>query len=192
MATCFDFLGYAVLNRLFILRLLLVLLFGGPANAQTAGDDQHRRNQGVFVELFGSGGFYSINYDRLMTGHLGFRVGFGIFDGLWSSPRINFIGVPVLLNYLVRLNDSHCLELGMGVTLMQWSMISETSDDDFLMAEEIVVAYRYHPKGKRFFLRVAAIPFRTVNELDEFDGPGYGRRSSSLGLWGGLSLGFAF
>jgi len=172
--------------------LVLPLFCTQTVPAQDKGNsDQYHHSQSVYVEFFGSGGLYSINYDRLLTDHVGFRVGFGIFDGLWRSPRVNFIGVPVLLNYLVPLSDSHNLELGLGVSMMQLSIISETSDDDFLMAEELVVAYRFQPRDKRLFLRIAAIPFRTTNERGEFDGP-YGNRSSSFGLWGGVSVGLSF
>lgn len=73
------------------------------------------------VELLGAQNIVGINYDSRFNGNsgLGYRVGVGYVYGDtsgWVDQKINGVGVPLELNYLLGKKNSK-LELGFGASL---------------------------------------------------------------------------
>ncbi|NIT60916.1 MAG: hypothetical protein GWN00_33325 [Aliifodinibius sp.] len=180
-----------MMKTLTLYSLLVLLLLGQTVTAQNIEEsDKRSRTQSFYMEFLGSAAVYSLNYDRLISEHFGFRVGLGFLDGIYGE-RIDFIGVPVLLNYLIKVSDSHNLELGLGISMLKFRKFTENPDevDEFRIAETMSIGYRYQPRNKSFIFRITFTPFfkpfinpdEEVQDAIPFFGP-----------WGGLSVGITF
>jgi hypothetical protein len=113
----------------------------------------------VYLELFGPGIFYSLNYDgrfAKMENGLGFRVGLGGAGGNGGG----YLALPAQLNYLLG-NNGQYLELGAGATFI-------TAGVDLLDDEEsgstvfgtATIGFRKQPFGKKGLTwRLAFTPF---------------------------------
>ena len=80
-----------------------------------------QKTRNLSVELLGAQNIVGINYDSRFNGNsgLGYRVGVGYVYGDtsgWVDQRINGVGVPLELNYLLGKKNSK-LELGFGASL---------------------------------------------------------------------------
>lgn len=150
-----------------------------PTLARAADDhpEPGYAKNAVFAEGFGSGIAYSVNYDRLLLPILSLRGGAGVY----SVSGAAFVSVPLIVNFLVPLQESHRLELGVGATLgIAPGQTGITGPFDvengFGIAAAGVVGYRYVPRGSGWTFRVSFTPL-------------VGER---LWPWGGASLGYAF
>lgn len=131
-----------------------------------------------FVELGGSGGLYSFNYDRRLSKRASLRLGFTAMPFF-----VNLTGGPLMLNYLVG-GRGHYLEAGAGVLYLCVednlpSLFSGGDGDsagvEYTLSPAASLGYRYQPPGGGFFLRIAYTPLLTPEE-------GYRH-------WGGVSIG---
>ena len=155
-----------------IIFLGILLLYAGPAYPQ-----QHLNS--IYLELLGSGGIYSINYDRLFTPNIGGRIGFSYLstEQDFIIPELTMYIFPLSFNYFVG-NGSSKLEFGAGMTFI-------TGDYDWLGSKgsgSVVVAnlnigYRYQPVDGGFLFRIGFTPVVTPNGLQP---------------WGELSIGGTF
>ncbi len=167
----------------------LILLWMLPVQESFAQQEEPRFTQNcVYLELLGQGILYSVNFDHRFTPSVSVRIGFTS----WSFPtffvlgggRIDFLGVPLMVNYLSGEGRSH-LELGCGIVLCRASM-SET----WLWGEPVgvgteaakvlgtaTIGYRYQPRTKGLMVKVAFTPLFS---------------SKRVLPMGGISLGFAF
>ena len=80
-----------------------------------------QKTRSLSVELLGAQTIAGINYDSRFEGNsgLGYRVGIGYGYGEnsgWFDQKINGVGVPLELNYLLGKKNSK-LELGFGASL---------------------------------------------------------------------------
>ena len=80
-----------------------------------------QKTRSLSVELLGAQNIAGINYDSRFEGNsgLGYRVGIGYGYGDnsgWPDQKINGVGVPLELNYLLGKKNSK-LELGFGASL---------------------------------------------------------------------------
>ena len=80
-----------------------------------------QKTHSLSVELLGAQNIAGINYDSRFEGNsgLGYRVGIGYVYGEnsgWFDQKINGVGVPLELNYLLGKKNSK-LELGFGASL---------------------------------------------------------------------------
>lgn len=80
-----------------------------------------QKTRSLSVELLGAQNIAGINYDSRFNGNsgLGYRVGIGYGYGDnsgWYDQKINGVGVPLELNYLLGKKNSK-LELGFGASL---------------------------------------------------------------------------
>jgi|GEM_PF-1415150 len=133
--------------------------------------------QAIYGELLGTGGIYSINYDRrfkasLKANGLGIRVGVAYFEG------IGFM--PIQLNYLIGKN--HFLELGIGTKLATAKLdIGNGRFGDFNVSTVASTKYRYQSKDNHLFFSLGIDLFMTGGALNR-SGP----------LWPSVALGFSF
>ena len=141
------------------------------------------KQNSLYFEALGNGGFYSLNYDRMFTESLGGRVGFMYLSELnFIFTSLNdLLVIPVTLNYLVGEGSSK-LELGGGIVYVS------VSGGDFLGFESTnkgssgvggtaTIGYRYQQSDGGFLFRVGFTPL-------------FG--SGGFAPSGGISFGFSF
>jgi hypothetical protein len=138
----------------------------------------------IYVEGFGQGILYSVNYDHLLSRHLSVRVGFTSWtlrDFLFID--VGVVGFPMMINYLSGDHTSH-FELGIGVVPAIISMQgsgtligTEVKGNTVSAWGSATVGYRAQsPEGGVVF-RIGLTPLFTFRDAT---------------LSGGISLGFAF
>ncbi len=129
----------------------------------------------AFLELAGSGGLGSLNYERPF-----FQKNNSIFTwraGLSIAPidKNNGFGVvfPLMANVMIGKN-AHKLEAGLG------QGITFTTKGSFFVRAPAALGYRYQPADKRVFYRVTYTPL--ISYLIDFQ----------VEQWFGASIGFTF
>lgn len=158
------------MNRVLPLLLMLTAL-------AAAGEYYDESKNALFIELLGTAGLYSLNYDRVLVTirdrhHLGVRAGLSLVPVDTLNVRLPLV-LPVTVNYLMG-PRAHKLEVGAGiVTRIQF-------DGDWTPQPSVFPAanlcYRYHNYENEFHFRIGFTPLF-------FDG---------FGPWFGLSLGRGF
>ncbi len=113
----------------------------------------------VYLDLLGSGGTYSINYDIRFQEQGGFGLRAGI--SYMSVSGVGMFTAPVLANYLFGNGNSY-FEVGLGATYMN---LSATGNEGALFVDEsgIVgtanIGYRYQQTDGGFVFRAGLAPF---------------------------------
>lgn len=173
------------------IHLVILLVFSG-FGIQAQNDFA---KNGLYLELIGNGGLYSINYERFLASDFSVRVGFGSYssetwwDSLWSNEETTITAVPILGNFFYG-NGNNRLELGAGVLLgtqkVKNSWVEERNGTSTIFNLTAVVGYRYQNPTGGFIFRAGVTPFIALKGgEDAFPGEG-------LTLSGGLSVGYAF
>ena len=127
----------------------------------------------VFLELAGSGGIASLNYEKAFAGNerllFTWRAGFS----LAPIDRNNGTGLvfPLMANVLVGPAD-HKLEVGLG------QGFTVTTRGSFFALTTAAVGYRYQAEGKRLFYRATYTPL--ISYLVDFQ----------VQHWAGISIGY--
>ncbi len=125
-------------NAKYIVLVLIVLLTAGTANAQS----YYHRENGIYLELFGTGGEASINYEKIINNMVSVRVGVGGTGAIFEEG----LAVPFSASYLLGSNQNY-LELGIGGAY--YSLSDDITDDTFLDITESqvvgngIIGYRY-------------------------------------------------
>ena len=121
------------------------------------------RDNLVYVELLGSGGLYSVNYERALTPSMRVRVGAAAWtaESFWSDAETGIQTFPMML-HVVPGRGSHRLEAGIGV-------LAGHRDRDFSESRGFVsliasIGYRYEPPQRRFIFRTGFTPFYGFGE----------------------------
>ncbi|MEZ4387858.1 MAG: hypothetical protein R3D98_09825 [Candidatus Krumholzibacteriia bacterium] len=152
--------------------LATVLALAVPASAQS----YWVRHSSFYVEVMGSGGVASVNFEQLVTEKVAMRVGLG--GGLgWFEEQVV---APATVSYLVGDRNSF-LELGAGVAFV--AVPDDANPDDLLyddpdshVAGTAILGYRYQGDWG-LFMRLAFTPL--VN-------------SEGFVPMGGAALGYSF
>ncbi|HET6922982.1 MAG TPA: hypothetical protein VFI16_07535 [Anaeromyxobacteraceae bacterium] len=154
----------------------LLLLAPVAASAQ----ERTARN-GLYVELGGSAGIWSLNYERFVTDDVSLRVG-GSYTSVTDSfsTSVSLATFPLTASYLGVRSGSHALELGAGVVFASAS-VSTTSVGVEAFGSGVIgtaiLGYRLAPLDGGFNLRVAVTPL-------------FGE--GGFFFWGGVALGGLF
>lgn len=131
------------------------LFFFQNINAQV----YDQRGQGIYLEMLGSTGFVSLNYEirfPATTEGLGVRVG---ITGINNS-----VIFPVIINYLIGKKDkSRFLELGVGALFStnDYPFVVDAPNERQFENKPIplfVVGFRYHPRYNGFLFRAGMTP----------------------------------
>lgn len=129
----------------------------------------------LYFELAGSGGFFSLNYEKFIfkstQPQFTFRAGISIAP----IDKNNGSGIvfPVMVNALFG-KTAHKLEAGLG------QGITITTKGHFFARATGVLGYRFQQPGKQWFYRVSYTPI--VSYLVDFQ----------YTNWFGLSIGYSF
>lgn len=87
------------LEKLIVLLVVLTL----PIFSQSI-----KYNNNLFLEVLGNGGYYSLNYDRVIYGNISVRAGAGSFESIKTFP--------IIINYRLYLKNNY-FEFGLGTTV---------------------------------------------------------------------------
>ena len=158
------------MKRFKIILCLCISLFAAvPSFGQ-----QHPNS--LYLEVGGSAGIYSINYDRLIGSHLGIRIGFSYWADL-IIPGISAQIFPTSLNCFIG-NGSSKFELGVGVTYVigEINWFGERASGS-VVVPNINIGYRYQSEDGGFLFRLGFMPLIGPHEILP---------------WGGLSAGVSF
>lgn len=145
----------------------LLLIF---VTAQLISSLNAQSKNNIFIEAYGNGILYTINYEREIINDFTFRIGYG---------NINLQSIPVLVNYHYKLSEGNSIMIGFGAVKLNWN-------DDFLYKDEAgtknwintaVLAYNINSQKKGINFRFAFTPFI-------IDG--------TFLPYGGISIGYSF
>jgi len=160
-------------SRISIILLLLVIVISCPAFSQS-------KPNSLYLEFFGSGGLYSVNYDRLFTENIGARIGFMYFAADWVVffSDVELFIIPITLNYLVGTGKDK-FELGAGPVIVFGSVGFFGSDpvSGSGVGWTGTIGYRYQKNDGGFMWRIGFTPAFFSGEFFPY---------------GGVSLGFSF
>ena len=127
----------------------------------------------IFVEIAGSGGLGSINYEKHFFNKN--RLTLTWRAGLSCAPidKNNGTGIvfPLMVNALLGKN-AHQLELGLG------QGFTITTKGSFFTLTTAAIGYRFQPKSKNWFYRITYTPL--ISYLIDFQ----------IQQWAGLSIGY--
>ncbi len=161
----------------FLLAFLSVLSVLTDARSQ---DTEPSKNS-IFIEVFGNGGLYSINYERNLNSNLYGRFGFG----RWASTDLSgfeskLTTFPVLITYITD-HEKHHFEIGGG--FLFGSIKEELSESEFIFDFSSFLGYRFQKTDKGFLFRIGLTPLISLNETNYPD---------EIMLSGGISFGYHF
>lgn len=179
-------------------KLLLLLLLGLGTNVKAQVKLSHTINtfckNTFFVEVGGTAGLGSINYDRMLHEIVSLRVGAGIYPQIieinrttYSSSKVVF---PLELNFISSGSSNHHFEMGLGIYKAFAFDANYYGNSYYIMSivEKATInycgriGYRYQRKQGGFFAKAAFTPI-FYKELIANTG-------RQVNLWGGLSLGY--
>ena len=178
--------------RTSVLALALGTLAFASASQRLAA--QAPANNAAYVELLGSGGVASLNYERRI-GAVRARVGYGGWttSDLFGAGKEEFTTIPITLSHL-RGSGRHHLEAGGGVTFGTRTFTSsfgEPATRSSFTTLTGILGYRYQKPGGGFLFRAVFTPFFGLSPED--DGyPNDSYPSSGFTPSAGISLGAAF
>ncbi len=195
---------------------LLPLLFILPIITQGQSIDTKKNT--VYVEAFGSGLYYSINYDRIIIENEKSYGGLSIGIAALSSKDRTSVMLPLSLYGLASLsaNKSHFFEYGAGFSTLHErdnKYIDDRHGGRIKSAETVLffvpkIGYRYQQAKGGFFARITLSPLvqvfyhLTAKGENWTDGSSYEySRTSTFGKefnnyhiypYGGVSIGWTF
>ncbi len=150
---------------------LLIVAAAAPAAAQ----QYLVRTSSVYAEAMGSGGMASVNFERLVSDHVGVRIGVGGTFGWYASSVV----VPATVSYLVGERNSF-LEVGAGMAMFFLPDDFNAQDDDPLYDMEDgqitaagILGYRYMGDWG-LFMRLAFTPLVTEEGFEPTGGAAFG------------------
>ena len=159
--------------RISIILSLLVVGLSCPTFSQS-------KPNSLYLEFFGSGYLYSVNYDRLFTENIGARIGFMYFAADWVLffNDVELLLIPTTLNFLVG-TGKHKFEFGAGPVFISGSLGFFGSDpvSGSGVGWTGTIGYRYQKSEGGFMWRIGFTPFLAGGEFLPS---------------GGISLGFSF
>jgi hypothetical protein len=148
---------------------------------------QSKYKNGVFLELAGNGGSYSINYERQLYNSIAGRVGFTYLG--------NDLLFPISIGKAFGAGTHH-FEINLGFTFYHYSVpvqykngIQQQLSFDWFNSLYLTsfVGYRYQKPDKRFFYRCGFSPLWRFYNSDPDSNTLY-----QFIPWGGMSAGYRF
>ncbi len=173
--------------------IILVIFSFASSSGFSQNDNSIQNRNSVHLELGGTGGYYSLNYERNIINHNSFKtsVQFGIryFPGVWSD-----IWLPIGINELFSFNAHH-IEIGIGVVTLREMARDQLNnyaiiDRFWSYALTGRLGYRYQKPDGRFIWRIGFTPFLQRERGGLIYDPT--AKLNIFNPWGGLSIGYSF
>jgi hypothetical protein len=169
-----------ILEIRFITILICLMIF---SFSLVTGNLNNARNI-IYTEAFGTAGYGSVNFERLIgtkgNMRIGFRGGLGTYNIYDFTGKFNpDLIFPLSLN--MYLFEPHCVELGVGNTLSSIVQLRDAGwqpERQKRLSANFILGYRYYRNEGGLIIRIGYTP------IIEF----YRR----LVHWGGISVGYAF
>lgn len=192
---------------LFLLFAFLSIHF--HTKAQPSENQAGKSDQAVYLEAFGIGGLYSVNYERMLLQRGDIALAGSV--GFTFTPRISGFsddsfgpGIPLEINFLY--GQNHHLEFGAGLTTHyvfyrpkgpvglrvvgndEFEYIYDDPEEYFIGWASMRVGYRYQKPGSGFLFRLGFTPLLPFggSEGTELD---FVRTVVPMG---GISFGYTF
>jgi hypothetical protein len=122
----------------------------------------------IYLELFGQGGLYSINYEYRFLKNFSARVGFSKWVFPFLIANVDFTGFPLMVNLLIGGRYAN-LEVGAGVIVVSASATTFFSDKTGstgpLAIATGTLGYRHQSVDGGFVFRVGLTPVYLEGEL---------------------------
>ena len=162
---------------------------------RTKIDHDRTAMSSIFVEGFGPGGLYSVNYDRIVYKFISARIGFSyapVHVGTTAeSFKANMVTIPVLLNGLAGARG-HYFEAGIGPAFRFYSDASAPNGLPgrglaYSVVAASVMGYRMQSLHSGISLRIGFSPFFGKNA-------GFNARTGqtkNVAAWGYVSIGMS-
>jgi hypothetical protein len=146
--------------------------YGPPPPGYYAPPESQERTamNGLYVEGFGPGLFYSFNYDRVIS-DIALRIGIGYItlgvSNLNGTQRTNTYvwTLPFDINYIGIGSKKHIFELGAGATVIgigpgasTLGGLETTNDSKTFIYGHLNIGYRLQPPSGGFMLRTGISP----------------------------------
>jgi len=133
------------------------------------------QDRDIYLELGGSGGLGSLNYEKKM-GLLGGQGIISYSAGFSLTPIDKNNGTVLIFPLLLHttMGKTHKAELAIGQSF------SITTKGQFFLKTPLFLGYRYHKEDNPFLFRAGYSPI--INNITQF----------SVQHWGGISFGYAF
>jgi len=146
----------------------------------------------VLAELFGQGGYASINYGRVLLnssfGQTFVQAGISIDPHkLGNGSEIDIpLHVPISLNQTFAIKKQHTLLIGLGLTLAI-DIIKNYPDNaaPFLNAK---LGYQYQKTNSNWFYKLEVLPYVEGGNIIQRNN----LSNNNWGLWGGVGIGWRF
>ncbi len=155
--------------------LVAAALLVAAATPPAAAQQGFIRTSSLYAEALGSGGMVSVNFEKLVSDHVGVRIGLGGTFAWYASSLV----VPATVSYLVGEQNSF-LELGAGMAMIFLPDDFDAQDDDPLydlkdsqIAAAGILGYRYMGDWG-LFMRLAFTPLVTEEGFEATGGAAFG------------------
>lgn len=139
--------------KISVIKLSLFILFVGcsAVTAQT-GSSNEIISKGMYFELVGSGGFYSLNHETIDTKARILRIGFSVASGLDIGPSGPIVVVPHSWSKFILKAYEFNIETGLGGSLAQ------IGADTYYAAYCLIGLRGQDEIGKKSFYRITIYP----------------------------------
>ncbi len=164
----------------YVLAILWLLILIPDGKTQ----DLKLSKNSIFIEIFGNGGYYSINYERSLKPNLYGRIGFSSYRSKSILGSENVIGIttfPVLITYFTG-QKMHHFEIGGGMLL---GNVNEDNVSNTIIDLTAFLGYRVQSPGNGMLIRIGLTPFLSLDNKANYP-------DKLLTLSGGISLGYHF
>lgn len=144
----------------------------------------------AYVELGGTAGMWSVNYDLMALNinnfKIGARVGFGFLTEGYEGTTID-LHIPLTANFMYAIHKGHHVELSIGTQIASYEIRSIKSPTEIGWTRKTEalgnysIGYRFQSPDGGFVFRASYSPFFYQDGI-------YFRHEH----WAGVSLGYAF
>jgi len=158
------------------IKSFLVLLLLTPTHIMLSQTIEQSKNS-MFLELGGQAILYSLNYDRMMSPQLGFKLGISYAIHNTDPENEHYIFLPISANFF-KGKTSHKLEVGLGITPTfekttgltgiylgdgKWQYEDRTN---IILLISFFLGYRYQPNKGGFCFRAGLNPLIDFRKND--------------------------
>ena len=154
---------------------IILIIYLTLISTITFGQSEINKRKSVYLEIAGSGGLGSINYEKLFykKNITEFTWRAGLSFAPIDKNNGTAIVFPLTVNSIIG-KHAHKLEFGLG------QGITITTKAQFFALTTAILGYRYQPETKKWFFRITYTPL--ISYLVDFQ----------VQQWGGISIGYTF
>lgn len=138
------------------------------APAAASAQERTARN-GIYVELGGNGGLWSLNYERFLGDDVSLRIGGSYMAATdTAGTTVSLATFPLTASWLGLRSGSHALEVGAGATFASASLSTSSFAAKAFATGVIptaILGYRLAPLDGGFTLRAAFTPLFSTSEV---------------------------